>query len=159
MREFQLTDAEALHRVIGDADVMASQKRTMSETREWIRYHLTGYASCGFSLWALIAKDSGELIGDCGHFSRTVAGSPEFELGYHLRRDQWGRGIATEAALAVRNYARDRLHVRRLVAMTQPGNVRSRRVMEKVGMKMERTFDKTHPDLGDEPRVLYSMRL
>lgn len=158
MREFMLTDAQALHSVIGDPAVMCSQARTASETEGWIRYHMAGYASHGFSLWALITKSDGELGGDCGVFLRNVAGNEEFEFGYHLRRDQWGRGIATEAAIAVRDYARDRLHAPRLVAITQPTNARSRRVMEKLGMTPERTFERPSSDGAWTPRVLYSLR-
>lgn len=159
MRELMATDADALHRVIGDAAAMGPQARTMGETCGWIRHHQDLYARHGFSLWALIAKDGKELIGDCGVFNRSSTGSDQFELRYHLRRDHWGRGLATEAAIAVRDYGRERLHAPRLVAITQPTNTRSKRIMEKVGMTLERTFDKPNPHGAVETRVLYSMRL
>lgn len=92
------TDGDELHMVIGAAAAMGPQARTMGETRGWIRHHQDPYARYGFSLWALIAKDGGELIGDCGIVSRSSTGSDQFELGCRLRRDHWGRGVATEGA-------------------------------------------------------------
>ncbi|MBJ7593264.1 MAG: GNAT family N-acetyltransferase [Candidatus Dormibacteraeota bacterium] len=101
MRELNASDADGLQEVIGDPHVMGNQARTIEQTRGWIRYHMPGYTEHGFALWAVIAKDRGELIGDCGILYRTIAGGGEFGLGYHLRRDCWGCGIATEAAQAV----------------------------------------------------------
>jgi RimJ/RimL family protein N-acetyltransferase len=159
MRELELSDVDALHKVIGDREAMGDQARTLNETHAWIRYHRSGYARHGFSLWALIAKDTGELIGDCGVFSRNVSGNDEFELGVHVRRDQWRRGIATEATTAVLIYARDHLGARRVVSITEPTNTRSIRLMEPYGWTLERTIQLPNRDGVMEPRLLYAMSL
>jgi RimJ/RimL family protein N-acetyltransferase len=159
MRQLELSDVDALHKVIGDRQAMGNQARTLNETHAWIRYHRGGYARHGFSLWALIARDSGELIGDCGVFYRNVTGRDEFEMGCHLRRDQWGRGIANEALAAVRAYARDQLGARRLVSITEPTNTRSIRLMEPYGWTLERTIELPNREGVMEPRLLYSMAL
>ena len=87
--------------------------------------------------WAVILRDSGELIGYCGIFPIVVHNEPEMELGYRLGRSFWGRGLATEAARAAVEYARDTLGLRRLIALIDPGNTRSVAVAKKLGMSKE----------------------
>jgi ribosomal-protein-alanine N-acetyltransferase len=58
----------------------------------------------GHGLWAMDLKSSGEMIGDCGITLQDVDGQPLPEIGYHLRRDMWGQGLASEAARACRDY-------------------------------------------------------
>ena len=66
-----------------------------------------------------------------------VHGKPEVEIGYRLGHSHWGRGIATEAARAAVSYARDTLGLKRLIALIDPGNVRSAAVARKLGMTKE----------------------
>jgi RimJ/RimL family protein N-acetyltransferase len=82
----------------------------------------------------MILKSSGELIGDCGLTVQDVDGANEIEIGYHLRRDLWGQGLATEAASACRDFGFARLPVERLISLIRPENLPSRRVAEKNGM-------------------------
>jgi RimJ/RimL family protein N-acetyltransferase len=63
-----------------------------------------------------------------------VDGTNEIEIGYHVRRDLWGQGLATEAARACRDYGFARLPVERLISLIRPENLSSRRVAEKNGM-------------------------
>jgi ribosomal-protein-alanine N-acetyltransferase len=75
-----------------------------------------------------------ELIGDCGLIVQQVEGDSLYEIGYHLRRDFWGRGFATEAAIACRNWAFAHLKTDRLISLIRPENLPSIRVAERVGM-------------------------
>jgi hypothetical protein len=99
---------------------------------------------------AVIEKTSNELIGYCGLFYYPdVCGQPENEIGYRLARPSWGRGYATEAARAVRDYSFGVLGLLRLIAMIDPQNVASLRVAEKLGMHYENDMmfeGYTHPD-------------
>ena len=79
-------------------------------------------------------KSSGELIGDCGCPLQEVEGRNEIEIGYHVRRDLWGKGYATEAAQACMEHAFNRLGAERVISMIRPENQQSRRVAEKNGM-------------------------
>ena len=88
----------------------------------------------------MILKDSGELIGDCGCFVRELDGDFDFEMGWHVRRDLWSRGYATEAARACVEYAFDILCAERIVAMVRPENLSSCRVAEKSGLNARRSF-------------------
>ena len=82
----------------------------------------------------MILKSSGELVGDCGLTIQHVDGHGEIEIGYHVRRDLWGQGLATEAARACRDFGFQRLPVDRLISLIRPENLQSRRVAEKNGM-------------------------
>jgi [ribosomal protein S5]-alanine N-acetyltransferase len=103
-------------------------------TEEWVARNRQRYAKDGHGLWAMILKTSGELIGDCGLVVQEIDGANEIEVAYHVRRDQWGQGLATEAARACRDYGFANLPVNRLVSMIRPENFSSRRVAEKNGM-------------------------
>ena len=91
----------------------------------------------GHGLWLLEHATTGEFVGDCGLTFQEVGGRMEVEIGYHVRRSLQGRGYATEAALAVRDFARDVLGLHRLVAIIDPGNAPSRRVAQRIGLTFE----------------------
>ncbi len=88
----------------------------------------------------MLLKDSGELIGDCGCFVRELQGNIECELGWHVRRDRWGRGYATEAARHCIDFAFFKLGLKRVIALVRPENLSSCRVAEKNGMTCERVI-------------------
>jgi RimJ/RimL family protein N-acetyltransferase len=85
----------------------------------------------------VIHREDAELIGFCGFWDGFA---PEVEIGWRLRPEYWGRGLATEAATAVMEYGFRRWGFPRLIAVAQPANAASIRVMEKLGMEFERSF-------------------
>lgn len=93
----------------------------------------------GYGLYAVESRMSGELVGFCG-LSHHRALPDEVEVGWRLARAAWGRGLGTEAALVCRDLAFDRLGLDRLISVTIEANVRSSRVMEKLGMSRWRTM-------------------
>lgn len=152
LRRFHADDGAAMDRVFGDAEVMryGPGVRSPQWVREWLRGRLEDYRKLGFGLWAVVEKGGGETIGYCGlsHFP-DINGRPETEIGYRLARGYWGRGYATEAARAVRDYAFGTLGLRRLIALIDPANLASIRVAEKIGMRYESDVmldGYTHPD-------------
>ena len=90
-------------------------------------------------LCATIHRADNRLIGRCGLLSWDLDGAKEVEVGYVLARAYWGKGLATEAARACRDYGFDRLGFRRLISVIQPANLASQRVAIKNGMKLEKT--------------------
>ena len=87
--------------------------------------------------------------------------TPAVEIGWRLSHDAWGRGYATEGALAARDFAFGELGLDEIVSMTIPINTPSRRVMEKIGMTRDPSGDFDHPNLPDwehRTHVLYRMR-
>ena len=142
LRHFHVADGDAMDRVFGDAEVMryGPGVQTPDWVRKWLRACLEDYyQKWGFGLWAVVEKDRREVVGFCGlsHFA-DVGGRPETEIGYRLARAHWGRGYATEAAAAVRDYGMGTLCLPRLVSIIDPRNVASIRVAEKVGMRREK---------------------
>src|SRR5829696_3196155 len=75
--------------------------------RRWPGWNQRLYRDHGFGLWLLTLRATGEFVGDCGLTPQQVNGVTELEVGYHLRGALQGRGLATEAAAACRDYARD----------------------------------------------------
>jgi RimJ/RimL family protein N-acetyltransferase len=142
LREFVPHDADALAAVLGDPVAMQYYPAPFdrAEIDHWIRRNRARYFDPGFGLWAILLKDSGELIGDCGCYVREVEGEFEFEMGWHVRCDLWGRGYATEAAQSCLEYAFLSLGTEQVIALVRPENVGSCRVAEKIGMKCERVI-------------------
>jgi ribosomal-protein-alanine N-acetyltransferase len=94
-------------------------------------------------LWPVVEKSTGEkslgqVIGHCGLLPKEVDGHDEVELVYVLAADYWGRGYATEAAIAIRDYGFQSLEIERLISLVDPANAASERVALKVGMTLER---------------------
>lgn len=90
------------------------------------------------SQFAVIFREDARLVGYCGFFSQIVDQVEELEIGYRLDPAYWRRGIATEAARAVRDHGFDDLGLTRLISLIHPDNLPSRRVAEKNGMTPEK---------------------
>jgi [ribosomal protein S5]-alanine N-acetyltransferase len=138
LREFVPEDVGLLSAVLSDPETMRYYPAPLDRTgvAEWIERNRRRYRETGHGLWALVLKSSGEVIGDCGLTRQTVDEIQEIELGYHLRRDLWGKGYASEAACACRDYGFAHLKVDQLISLVRIGNLPSRRVAEKVGMRL-----------------------
>lgn len=110
-------------------------------TDEQIRNRIANWIEVGrqrgWILWPVIHRDDAELIGFCGFWDGFA---PDVEIGWRLRHEYWGQGLATEAATAVMEYGFRRWGFSRLISVAQPENKASLRIMEKLGMKFERRF-------------------
>jgi RimJ/RimL family protein N-acetyltransferase len=93
-----------------------------------------------FGFWAVIEKASGGFLGWLSFIPDSSSGSLAAELGYRLRRACWGQGYATEGALELIRLGFAVTEVERVTASTFERNLASRRVMEKLGMRLTRTF-------------------
>lgn len=138
LREMTLNDVDDLLEVFSDPEVMQFYPKPFDRqmTQSWVKRNIQRYTQHGFGLWALILKQSGKLIDDCGLVVQEVDGVEEVEIGYHVRRDLWGLGIATEAAQACRDYGVNQLGCDKLISLINPANRASRQVAEKNGMKL-----------------------
>ncbi|HTA47835.1 MAG TPA: GNAT family N-acetyltransferase [Verrucomicrobiae bacterium] len=136
LREFSADDVDSLGEVLSDPETMRFYPAALDRAgvEEWIARNCRRYAKDGHGLWAMLLKTSGELIGDCGLTVQPVDSTDEIEIGYHVRRDHWGQGLATEAARACRDYGFARLPVDHIISLIRPENLPSRRVAEKNGM-------------------------
>jgi RimJ/RimL family protein N-acetyltransferase len=136
LREFRPEDADAFARIICDAETMRFYPLPFhrKDADLWIGRNLRRYEQNGHGLWAIESKSTGELVGDCGMTFQQVDSEVLPEIGYHLRRDQWGNGYATEAAQACRDYGFTRLQKDALISLIRPENVSSCRVALRNGM-------------------------
>ena len=109
----------------------------------------------GFGLWAVECRETARFSGFVGlaiprfemHFTPCV------EVGWRLAHRDWGRGFATEAAIAALSFGFERLDLDEIVSFTVPGNLRSRRVMERIGMTHEPADDFDHPMFDTSHRL------
>ena len=150
LRELSPYDTDALGGVLSDPESMRFYPAPLDRpgVEEWIARNLRRYARDGHGLWAMVLKESGDLIGDCGLTVQPVDTTDEIEIGYHIRRDYWGQGLATEAACACRDYGFARLPVDHIISIIHPENLPSRRVAEKNGMTIwKQTIRKGIPHL------------
>jgi ribosomal-protein-alanine N-acetyltransferase len=138
LREFVPQDAEALALVISDPETMRydPSRYDRAGVEEWIARNIRRYRASGHGLWALDLRSTGEMVGDCGITLQEVDGEQLPEIGYHLRRDMWGQGFATESARACRDYGFAKLEADWLISLVRPENVASCRVAERNGMKV-----------------------
>lgn len=143
LRRMTPADVPALLAVFGDAEAMRHYPAPFDEARmqAWVDWNLRSYETRGHGLWAVILRSTGEVIGDCGLVSQQVEGVEEVEVGYHVRRDLWGQGLATEAAQACLHHGFTWFGFRRFVSLIHPQNAASRRVAEKVGMTLWRAAE------------------
>ncbi|MEM7563239.1 MAG: GNAT family N-acetyltransferase [Pseudomonadota bacterium] len=154
LRQFMLRDLEALKILLGDNEVMESSvdgPLDSAQIEAWLSEQFAGYKNGdGIEVLAVVNKSTTELIGYCGLFRFSdIDGANEIEVGYRLIRSAWGRGFATEAAIAIRDYAFSDLNLPRLIALIEPVNSRSIRVAEKLGMAYEKDVmleDYDYPD-------------
>ena len=140
LRPMRSDDADDLLRIFEDPQVMAAFERGpfgRDEMTRWVERNLAHQRRHGYGLFSVIHKAEGLIVGDCGLEHRDIQGRAEIELGYDFRSAYWRRGLATEAATAVRDYAFENLKIERLVSLIRRGNAASRRVAEKVGMRRE----------------------
>lgn len=113
--------------------------RTREVATERFAWSRELFGRTGMALWTVERRVDGEILGDCGVIPLEGRG-PEIELGYRLRPDAWGQGLATEAARAAMEHAMapveaGGLGLRRLVAVTHLDNRASQHVLEKLGLR------------------------
>jgi RimJ/RimL family protein N-acetyltransferase len=107
LREYTLDDFDALYEILSDEETMAHYPKPFDEdrVRDWIQWNLNNYKKYGFGLWALVLKETGEFIGDCGLTLQIIDGEGLPEIGYHVHKKYWRQGLGKEAAQAVRDWA------------------------------------------------------
>lgn len=154
LRRFTETDADHLVALDSDPEVMRFLSGGSPTPREVIERDILprfiGYTERGggYGYWAAIEKESGDFLGWFSFRPHEESPPGEVELGYRLRRMAWGRGYATEGARALIRKGFTELGVRRVVANTYEYNLASRRVMEKAGLALARTYRLTPADLA-----------
>lgn len=140
LRPLARRDVDALLAVLGDADTMKWYPAPLEHDGvvAWIDRALESYAQNGFGLLAIEDRSTGAFLGDCGATLQYVDHEPHVELGWHVRRDRWGQGIATEGGAACRDWCFATLGPNHLISLIRPENRQSWRVAEKLGFTIWR---------------------
>ncbi len=139
LRRFVAADLEDLYRLDSDPVVMryVIPPRTWAETETYLQKILLDYDNgSGLIRWNVEERETGAFVGVIGLFR--LEDDSDWEIGYRFFPEFWGKGYATEALRAVIAHAFERLNLPRLVAVANPENRASYRVMEKVGMRFEK---------------------
>ena len=154
LRRFTEADVDHLVALDGDPEVMRYVTGGIPTPRDvieneilphWLRYYARGDR---YGFWAAIEKATGDFLGWFHFRPLPGAADDEPELGYRLRRSAWGQGYGTEGARALVRKGFAEFGVRRVVASTYQDNRGSRRIMEKVGMRLVRSYRPTPEELA-----------
>ena len=141
LRPLTLDDLEDVHRMHSDPQTVryaSGRIKTLEESGKWLEGAIGSYERHGHGFWALELKPAGEFAGHAGLLAQLVDDVRETEIAYWILRDRWGQGLATEAATASRDYGFQVLGRDRLISIIHPDNRASRRVAEKVGLRIEK---------------------
>lgn len=143
-REIEEGDATKLCVFLQDAAVMYAWGHAFSdaEVDAWIAENRKRYAAEGFSYFAAIHKDTGEMVGAIGPLIEHIDGIDHFGVAYILKKKYWNCGYAIEGAQACMAYAFEVLRAERVIAEIRPENLASRKVAERLGMRVEGEFVK-----------------
>ena len=141
-------DVSALFAISQDPDVNRylplSHPPTLQSVHRWIEWATEEQELEGFSVWPVIRKDTGVLIGRCG-LHRMENG--EIEVAWIFARDQWGNGFATEAARGALDFGLRVVNIERIIALVAPLNSASVAVAHRCGMRFERVVRAYKRDL------------
>lgn len=144
LRELCMEDIAELSEVLSDAESMKYYDHPFSkdEVEKWIKWNIDNYKNHNFGLWAVMLKEGDIFIGDCGITIQEINNESLPEIGYHIKKEFWNKGFATEAAEGCKKYAFETLNLDTVFTYTTSSNFPSRRVAEKNGMVFIKKFKK-----------------
>jgi RimJ/RimL family protein N-acetyltransferase len=136
---FELDANHEVHRYLGNKPI-----HNIEQAREAIRFIREQYIDNGIGRWAIIEKKTNKFIGWAGlKFVKEKINNHTnyYDLGYRLIKKYWGKGFATEAAIASLDYGFDKLELQEIFAMADKENIGSNKVLKKLGLKLMDTFE------------------
>ncbi|MGN1129145.1 MAG: GNAT family N-acetyltransferase [Candidatus Flemingiibacterium sp.] len=156
LRELEQSDYDALCRTLQDESAMYAYEGAFSdrEVQEWLDRQLGRYLKWGFGLWAVVLKESDLLIGQCGLTMQPWKGAEVLEIGYLFERRFWHKGYATEAAIACKRYAFEKLGASEVCSIIRDTNIASQNVALRNSMTKADSFIKHYRGV-DMPHYRY----
>ena len=144
LRQLTQDDYAALCRILQDEETMYAYEGAFSdeEVQVWLERQFMRYETLGFGLWAVVLKESGEMIGQCGLTVQPWNGEEVLEIGYLFERKHWHHGYATEAAQACKHYAFEQLNAPEVCSIIRDSNTASQNVAIRNGMDIADTWTK-----------------
>jgi RimJ/RimL family protein N-acetyltransferase len=165
LREWRDEDREPFAELNADPRVATFLSRTLNRAASdgLVDRIVAGWRSDGYGLWAVEGRDDGAFLGFIGLAAPNfeAAFTPCVEVGWRLAPAAWGHGYATEGARAALRFGFEDLDLDEIVSFTVPGNVKSRAVMERLGMTRDPADDFENPNVPEghpiRPHVLYRL--
>lgn len=144
LREIKQSDFNALCKILQDADTMYAYEGAFSdsEVQEWLDRQICRYKKWNFGLWAVILKETNEMIGQCGIMLQPWKNKEVLEIGYLFEKSYWHKGYATEAAMACKKYAFEVLKANEICSIIRDTNIASQNVAIRNGMKITDSWTK-----------------
>ncbi|WP_313134119.1 GNAT family N-acetyltransferase [Anaerocolumna sp.] len=136
LRKMVEMDFPSLCKILQDDDVMYAYEGRFKddEVQNWLDKQLRNYKEYGFGLWAVILKETGIMIGQCGITMQDYSGSRVMEVGYLFQKKYWHCGYASEAAIACKEYAFNKLNAKEVYSIIRDTNIPSQNVAKRNGM-------------------------
>jgi len=163
LRRWRAEDLAPFAELNADPDVMAHMQKTMSreESDAFVARIEEEFDDCGFGLWAVEVPNHSPFIGFVGlhRVPFDAPFTPAVEVGWRLAREHWGYGFVTEAARSAVRFGLEEVGLDEIVSFTNPDNVRSWKVMERLGMIRDPSSDFEHPNVPTghwlRPHIFY----
>ena len=160
MREMTQDDFPLLCKYLQDPEVMMEVFEHVfsdAEVQEGIDKQFMRYEKYGFGVWAVILKENGEFIGQCGLSMQPCNDEELLELGYIFQKKYWHKGYATEAAIACREYAFNELDADEVFSLIRDTNTASQNVAKRNGMDIRGSYIKHYYGM-DMPHYIFSAK-
>lgn len=145
IREMVQSDFGALCKILCDEEVMRAAYESafrVEEAQNWMNRHFKRYKEYGFGLWAVVLKETNEMIGQCGLTMQSWRERELLEIGYLFQKAYWHKGYATEAAIACKEYAFSVLNASSVYSIIRDIHIASQNVAVRNGMKIVDKFTK-----------------
>lgn len=156
LRRMSQSDFKALCRIMQDEETMYAYEGAFSdaEVQEWLDRQILRYDKWGFGLWAVVLKETDEMIGQCGLTMQPWKDGEVLEIGYIFGRQYWHKGYATEAARACKKYAFEELNAGEVCSIIRDTNTASQNVAVRNGMVVADSHTKHYRGV-DMPHYRY----
>ena len=158
LRRMTEDDYDSLCKILQDKDVMYAYEGAFSdaEVRDWLGRQLNRYETYGYGLWAVVLKETGEMIGQCGLTMQPLPEKEVLEIGYLFQKAFWHHGYAAEAAIACKEYAFDELGAKEVYSIIRDTNIASQNVAKRNGMTCVDSFVKHYRGV-DMAHVIFAI--
>jgi len=142
--------------ILQDIDVMYAYEHAFSneEVSNWLNKNIERYKTDGYGLWAVIHKDTGNFLGQCGLTIQEINDKKYLEIGYLFKKEHWHKGYATEAAIGCKEYAFNKLNANSVFSIIRDSNIASQNVAKRLGMEKIETVIKHYYNM-DMPHYIY----
>ncbi|MDO4299827.1 MAG: GNAT family N-acetyltransferase [Clostridia bacterium] len=156
LREMNQSDFKALCKILQDNETMWAYEGAFSdaEVQEWLDRQINRYQRWGFGSWAVVLKETNEMIGQCGLTMQPWKDKEVLEIGYLFQRSFWHKGYATEAAKACKKYAFEILNADEVCSIIRDTNIASQNVAIRNGMTAVDSWTKHYKGV-DMPHCRY----